>query len=60
NGEKNKDIAKQQQRIGLRFLTLYFTLCDKNIVVKGGLAQLGEHQPYKMRVTGSRPVFSTI
>ena len=27
--------------------------------INGGLAQLGEHLPYKQRVTGSSPVVST-
>ncbi len=30
------------------------------IVVYGGLAQLGEHLPYKQRVGGSNPSASTI
>ena len=29
-------------------------------LINGGLAQLGEHLPYKQGVTGSSPVFSTI
>ena len=32
---------------------------EKKIVYSGILAQLGEHLPYKQRVTGSSPVGST-
>ena len=31
-----------------------------NVASPGGLAQLGEHLPYKQRVTGSSPVVPTI
>ena len=34
----------------------YFCICD----VRGSIAQLGEHLPYKQRVTGSSPVVPTI
>ena len=31
-----------------------------NSLINGGLAQLGEHLPYKQRVSGSSPLSSTI
>ncbi len=34
-------------------------LCYNNRARNGRLAQLGEHLPYKQRVTGSSPVLST-
>ena len=34
--------------------------CNKYIYYPGGLAQLGEHLPYKQRVGGSSPSSSTI
>ena len=34
----------------------YFCICD----VRGSIAQLGEHLPYKQGVTGSSPVVPTI
>ena len=37
--------------------SLFF--CYNNLVNYGRLAQLGEHLPYKQRVTGSSPVLST-
>ena len=36
-----------------------FRVVQKNIFVYGVLAQLGEHLPYKQRVTGSSPVGPT-
>ena len=33
----------------------YFCICD----VRGSIAQLGEHLPYKQGVTGSSPVVPT-
>ena len=35
-------------------------LCYNSRAFDGRLAQLGEHLPYKQRVTGSSPVLSTI
>ena len=35
-------------------------VCYNVIAFDGRLAQLGEHLPYKQRVTGSSPVLSTI
>ena len=35
-------------------------VCYNCIAFDGRLAQLGEHLPYKQRVTGSSPVLSTI
>ena len=32
----------------------------RKTVMNGSLAQLGEHLPYKQRVTGSSPVVPTI
>ena len=53
-GEENKKI----------FLTLGIDkrniICYNVIAFDGRLAQLGEHLPYKQRVTGSSPVLSTI
>ena len=34
-------------------------ICYNNQAKDGRLAQLGEHLPYKQRVTGSSPVLST-
>ena len=34
-------------------------VCYNCIAIDGRLAQLGEHLPYKQRVTGSSPVLST-
>ena len=34
-------------------------VCYNCIAFNGRLAQLGEHLPYKQRVTGSSPVLST-
>ena len=53
---------------GVRFSSpapVYFMLdCPKNIcyycMAIGGLAQLGDHLPYKQRVSGSSPLASTI
>ena len=43
-------------------LKLLFTNQSYNdkVLIAGGLAQLGEHLPYKQRVGGSSPSFSTI
>ena len=35
-------------------------VCYNCIASNGRLAQLGEHLPYKQRVTGSSPVLSTM
>ena len=34
--------------------------CQALSLIYGGLAQLGEHLPYKQRVSGSSPLTSTI
>ena len=36
------------------------SLVSRSIFLSGSLAQLGEHLPYKQRVTGSSPVVPTI
>ena len=43
-------------------LAIYFSVCYITIVRKnnGGLAQLGEHLPYKQAVIGSSPIVPTI
>ena len=43
-----------------RLFQLWYNIkrCKKNVC--GSLAQLGEHMPYKHRVTGSIPVAPTI
>ena len=38
----------------------YLFICYNSQAKHGRLAQLGEHLPYKQRVTGSSPVLSTI
>ena len=42
-------------------LTNLFRFCilSESVVTNGILAQLGEHLPYKQRVTGSSPVVPT-
>ena len=45
--------------IFLKVLDKPFSLCYNIIAFYGRLAQLGEHLPYKQRVTGSSPVLST-
>ena len=39
---------------------VFFAIAKNNIPYYGGLAQLGEHLPYKQRVGGSIPSASTI
>ena len=40
-------------------LDKFILVCYNCIAFDGRLAQLGEHLPYKQRVTGSSPVLST-
>ena len=40
-------------------LRYYITCAAQNAVWRGSIAQLGEHLPYKQRVTGSSPVVPT-
>ena len=43
------------------FLDVFIVVCYyKRALEIGGLAQLGEHLPYKQRVSGSSPLTSTI
>ena len=42
-----------------RFKLGYIILIVVEKVVRGSIAQLGEHLPYKQRVTGSSPVVPT-
>ena len=42
-----------------RDLRYYITCAAQNAVWRGSIAQLGEHLPYKQRVTGSSPVVPT-
>ena len=47
------------------FTPMVVRLCESRklpgcLLIYGGLAQLGEHLPYKQRVSGSSPLASTI
>ena len=50
---------KKVERFFEKSLDKVYTICYNIRVNFGRLAQLGEHLPYKQRVTGSSPVLST-
>ena len=63
---KGKRCQAKQQNIYILFTKNFPKTIDKWIFIcynsqakDGRLAQLGEHLPYKQRVTGSSPVLST-
>ncbi len=70
--KKNKNQKNFQKRVDKSENTVYNNTCSRDTpetkhrtVTKakafdGGIAQLGEHLPYKQRVTGSSPVVPTI
>ena len=57
-------MSRREMKTKKYFLTLGIDkrniICYNVIAFDGRLAQLGEHLPYKQRVTGSSPVLSTI
>ncbi len=65
---RHKILAKPQENIVDKNFFEYFLkrldkqkmICYNGKAFDGRLAQLGEHLPYKQRVTGSSPVLSTI
>ena len=57
----NRDVAQFGSASGLGPEGRRFESCHPDqIADNGSLAQLGEHLPYKQRVTGSSPVTPTI
>ena len=57
--KKNKKIFKIPLTNEL-FSVILYRRCEKHLAADdGSIAQLGEHLPYKQRVTGSSPVVPT-
>ncbi len=63
-GENRRDVAQFGSASGLGPEGRRFESCHPDQIFyqneNGSLAQLGEHLPYKQRVTGSSPVTPTI
>ena len=60
NNKKQQQYVERIYLLNLFYMRNHVTIQSLKRPIPGGLAQLGEHLPYKQRVGGSSPSSSTI